>query len=121
MKPAFVVATDWNSAVCSSASSTSCLAESIVPSPMERIDTLGVAGSKAGRVMTAVRVMTARVEDMMCPGRGTSVRTSVLQQPCTRGGPSISVSVQGCEVSGTRVRWVEVMAGKDEGELRRCV
>ena len=65
MKVAFVVATDWNSAVCSSAFVTSSLADSIVPLPMERIDTFGVVVSKAGRVMTAVRVMTARVEAMM--------------------------------------------------------
>ena len=69
MKPAFKFAAGWNLTVCFAASVTSSLADSIAPLPMERIDTLGVAGSKTGRVMTAVRVMrkTARVEDMMCP------------------------------------------------------
>ena len=63
----------WNSAPCIVASATSSLADARVFLPMVRIDTLGVAGSNTGRVMTAVRVMrkTARVEDMMCPGRGT--------------------------------------------------
>ena len=70
---ALLFAAVWNSAVCFVASVTSSLADARVFLPMERIDTLGVAGSKTGRVMTAVRVMrkTARVEDMMCPGRGT--------------------------------------------------
>ena len=74
MKPAFKFAAGWNLTVCFAASVTSSLADSITPKvSMERIDTLGVAGSNTGRVMTAVRVMrkTARVEDMMCPGRGT--------------------------------------------------
>ena len=69
MKPAFKFAAGWNLTVCFAASVTSSLADSITPKvSMERIDTLGVAGLKTGRVMTAVRVMrkTARVEDMMC-------------------------------------------------------
>eukprot|EP00964_Phaeocystis_antarctica_P015509 scaffold8588_cov63-Phaeocystis_antarctica.AAC.3 len=69
MKVALLFAAVWNSAVCFVASVTSSLADARVFLPMERIDTLGVAGSKTGRVMTAVRVMrkTVRVEDMMCP------------------------------------------------------
>jgi hypothetical protein len=51
MKPAFSDAFGWNLAVCCSASFTSSMADSSTPMPMERVDTLGVAGSKTGKVL----------------------------------------------------------------------
>ena len=61
MKPAFSDAFGWNLAVCCSASFTSSMADSSTPMPMERVDTLGVAGSKTGKVLAFTLAKTSRL------------------------------------------------------------